>query len=165
MALVLTEEQQMIRDSAEAFLAEQAPVSELRRLRDANDEVGFSRELWRAMAEMGFAGVLVPEAQGGLGLGHVAAGVIQEAIGRNLSLSPFLSTAVLGATPNGCADTAGFNACCDAAFIEAKGIPSVIFGPGDLRFAHSMDEFVNLSEVAAAARILARSAARWCGVA
>ena len=73
--------------------------------------------------------------------------------------------AVLGAMPGGAADTAGFNACCDSAFIEQKGIPSVIFGPGDLRFAHSMNEFVNLSEVVDAARILARSAARWCGVA
>ncbi|MDB5552620.1 MAG: acetylornithine deacetylase/succinyl-diaminopimelate desuccinylase [Rhizobium sp.] len=74
-------------------------------------------------------------------------------------------TAVLGAIPAGVSDTAGFNACCDSAFIEQKGIPSVIFGPGDLRCAHSIDEFVNLSEVVDAARILARGAARWCGVA
>lgn len=73
--------------------------------------------------------------------------------------------AVLGAMPEGVADTAGFNACCDSAFIEQKGIACVTFGPGDLRYAHSMDEFVNLSEVVDAARILARSAARWCGVA
>jgi acyl-CoA dehydrogenase len=50
------------------------------------------------MAEMGFAGVLVPEAHGGAGFGHVAAGLIMEAIGRNLSAAPMLSTAVLGAT-------------------------------------------------------------------
>jgi acyl-CoA dehydrogenase len=98
VALVLTDEQQMIRESADGFFAEHGPVSELRRLRDARDEVGFSRELWRAMAEMGFAGILVPEAHGGVGLGHVAAGVVQEAIGRNLTLSPFLSTSVLGAS-------------------------------------------------------------------
>lgn len=98
MALVLTDEQAMIRDSAEGFFAEKAPVSELRRLRDANDPVGFSRELWKAMAEMGFAGILVPEAHGGVGLGHVAAGLVQEAIGRNLSSTPMLSTAILGAT-------------------------------------------------------------------
>lgn len=72
---------------------------------------------------------------------------------------------VLGPLPEGVPDTAGFNACCDSAFIEQKGIPTVIFGPGDLRHAHSMDEFVNLSEVKDAARILARAAARWCGVA
>ena len=98
MQLILTDEQAMIRDSADGFFAEHAPVSELRRLRDANDATGFSRELWKAMAEMGFAGILVPEAHGGVGLGHVAAGLVQEAIGRNLSLTPFLSTAVLAVT-------------------------------------------------------------------
>ncbi len=98
MALVLTDEQAMIRDSAEGFFAEKAPVSELRHLRDANDSVGFSRELWKAMAEMGFAGILVPEQHGGVGLGYVAAGLVQEAIGKNLTLSPMLSTAILGAT-------------------------------------------------------------------
>lgn len=98
MALVLTDEQAMIREAADGFFASEAPVSELRRLRDANDATGFSRDLWKKMAEMGFAGVLVPEAHGGSGLGLVAANLIQEAVGRNLSLSPFLSTAVLGAT-------------------------------------------------------------------
>ncbi len=98
MALVLTDEQTMIREAADGFFASEAPVSELRRLRDAKDETGFSRDLWKTMAEMGFAGVLVPEAHGGSGLGLVAANLIQEAVGRNLSLSPFLSTAVLGAT-------------------------------------------------------------------
>ncbi len=98
MPLILTDEQAMIRDSADGFFAEHAPVSELRRLRDARDETGFSRELWKAMAEMGFAGILVPEAHGGVGLGHVAAGLVQEAIGRNLSATPFLSTAVLAVT-------------------------------------------------------------------
>lgn len=98
MALVLTDEQAMIREAADGFFAAEAAVSELRRLRDANDATGFSRDLWKKMAEMGFAGVLVPEAHGGSGLGLVAANLIQEAVGRNLSLSPFLSTAVLGAT-------------------------------------------------------------------
>lgn len=98
MALVLTDEQRMVRDSAEGFFAEQGPVSELRRLRDSNDATGFDPGLWARMAEMGFAGVAIAEAHGGAGLGMVAAGLISEAIGRNLSLSPFLSTSVLAAT-------------------------------------------------------------------
>jgi acetylornithine deacetylase/succinyl-diaminopimelate desuccinylase-like protein len=73
--------------------------------------------------------------------------------------------AVLGPLPPGMPDTSGFNACCDAAFIEAKGIASVIFGPGDLRYAHAMDEHVNLAEIVDGARILARAMAAWCGVA
>ncbi|QMW22515.1 acyl-CoA dehydrogenase family protein [Sandaracinobacteroides saxicola] len=97
MALVLNDEQAMIREAAEGFFADHAPVAELRRLRDAKDATGFDRGLWAKMAEMGFAGVAVPEAYGGAGLGWVAAGLIQEAIGKNLSLSPFLATSVLSA--------------------------------------------------------------------
>jgi alkylation response protein AidB-like acyl-CoA dehydrogenase len=66
----------------------------MRRLRDAGDDTGFSRDLWKSFAEMGFTGILIGEDQGGLGLGHVEAGVVLEEIGRNLSPSPFLSTAV-----------------------------------------------------------------------
>nr|WP_295661526.1 acyl-CoA dehydrogenase family protein [Polymorphobacter sp.] len=98
MALVLTDDQTMIRESADGFFASEASVAQLRRLRDAADATGFDRGLWHKMAEMGFAGVLVPEAHGGSGFGYVAAGLLQEAIGRNLSLSPLLSTAILGAT-------------------------------------------------------------------
>jgi alkylation response protein AidB-like acyl-CoA dehydrogenase len=94
MPLYLTDEQQMLRDTAKEFVAEHAPVSHMRALRDADDATGFSRELWKSFAEMGFTGVLVPEADGGLGLGHVEAGVVLEEIGRNLSPSPFLTTAV-----------------------------------------------------------------------
>jgi acyl-CoA dehydrogenase len=73
-------------------------VAAFRTLRDGRDPVGFSRALWAKMAEMGFAGVAIPEEHGGTGLGMVAAGLIQEAMGRNLSLSPFLSTSILAAT-------------------------------------------------------------------
>jgi alkylation response protein AidB-like acyl-CoA dehydrogenase len=98
MALILTEEQMMVRDNARAFLADKAPVAHLRKLRDTRDADGFSRSLWKAFAEMGFCGLLLPENLGGSGLGYVEAGVIMEEIGRNLTPSPFLSTALLGAT-------------------------------------------------------------------
>ena len=98
MALVLTEEQSMLRDSARGLISDKAPVSHLRALRDAKDATGFSRELWQSFAEMGFSGLLVPEEFGGSGLGAVEAGVIMEEIGRTLMPSPFLSTAVLAAS-------------------------------------------------------------------
>ena len=98
MALVLTEEQGMLRDSARAFLADNAPVSQLRQLRDTRDKDGFSRTLWKQFAEMGFTGVLIPESHGGLGLGLVEAGVVMEEIGRNLSATPFLASSVVAAT-------------------------------------------------------------------
>ncbi|MEH2511138.1 alkylation response protein AidB-like acyl-CoA dehydrogenase [Nitrobacteraceae bacterium AZCC 1564] len=98
MALVLNEEQSMLRDSARGLISDKAPVAHLRKLRDTNDAIGFSRELWATFAEMGFAGLLVPEEFGGSGLGCVEAGVVMEEIGRTLMPSPFLSTSVLAAT-------------------------------------------------------------------
>ena len=98
MALVLTEEQSMLRDSARGLISDKAPVSHLRHLRDSKDATGFSRELWKTFADMGFCGLLVPENHGGSGLGCVEAGVVMEEIGRTLVPSPFLSTAVLAAS-------------------------------------------------------------------
>jgi alkylation response protein AidB-like acyl-CoA dehydrogenase len=94
MPLYLNDEQQMLRDTARDYVGEHAPVGHMRKLRDDKDATGFSRELWKNFAEMGFTGILIGEDQGGLGLGHVEAGVVLEEIGRNLSPSPFLSTAV-----------------------------------------------------------------------
>lgn len=87
----------MLRDSVRTFLDENAPVEHLRRLRDSRHPQGFSRALWKSFVEMGLTGVLIPEAHGGLGLGHVEAGVIMEEIGRHLTPTPFLSSAVLAA--------------------------------------------------------------------
>ena len=94
MPLLLNDNQVMLRDTARPFLAKQAPVSHLRALRDSDDPRGFSRDLWSEFGAMGFTGVLFSEEVGGSGLGHVEAGVILEEIGRNLTPSPFLSTAI-----------------------------------------------------------------------
>ncbi|WP_294318769.1 acyl-CoA dehydrogenase family protein [uncultured Sphingomonas sp.] len=94
MPLFLNEDQTMLADTAREFLNEAAPVAHLRALRDADDPTGFDRDLWAKFAEMGFTGMMVPESAGGLGLGHVEAGIVLEEIGRNLSPSPFLTTSV-----------------------------------------------------------------------
>jgi len=94
MALILNEEQQLLKESAEGFFAEKAPVSALRALRDEKNETGYSVELWQDMIAMGFAGLLIKEDHGGLAFGHVGAGVIAETIGKNLSASPFLASSV-----------------------------------------------------------------------
>jgi acyl-CoA dehydrogenase len=98
MALVLDEDERMVKETADGFFAEHGPVAELRRIRDTKDPTGFSRDLWTKMAEMGFAGAAIPEAYGGAGMGMVVAGLIAEAIGRNLSIAPFLSSSVVSAT-------------------------------------------------------------------
>ncbi|MCG8504105.1 MAG: acyl-CoA dehydrogenase family protein [Sphingomonadales bacterium] len=98
MPLLLSEEQQLLQDATRGFLADKAPVSELRKLRDSADATGYSTELWGEMAEMGWAGILVPEEHGGLGFGAVGAGIVMEEMGRTLTASPMLSTAIVGAS-------------------------------------------------------------------
>jgi alkylation response protein AidB-like acyl-CoA dehydrogenase len=93
MALVLNEEQQLLRDSAKTFLQECSPVSELRALRDAGEE--WSPELWTNMAEMGWPGIVIPEEYDGLEFGYVGAGLLFEECGRTLATSPLLSSALV----------------------------------------------------------------------
>jgi alkylation response protein AidB-like acyl-CoA dehydrogenase len=95
MPLYLNEDQAMLRDSARGFIAEEGAIAkQLRHWRDRNCKDGFGHGLWKQFAEMGFTGILIGEDQGGLGLGHVEAGIVLEEIGRNLTPSPFLITAV-----------------------------------------------------------------------
>lgn len=98
MALLLNEEQQLLKESAEGFLAEKAPVSALRALRDDEIEAGYDAGLWQEMAEMGFAGILVSEDDGGVGFGYVGAGIVAEAMGKNLSASPYLASSIMAAS-------------------------------------------------------------------
>lgn len=98
MALTLNEEQRLLRDTAREFLGANAPVAALRALRDSRDPLGYSRELWRQMAELGWAGIVVPEEFGGLGFGFAGLGAVIEETGRTLTASPLFATCVLGAS-------------------------------------------------------------------
>lgn len=96
MALVLNEEQQMLRDSAKTFVQESSPVGALRKLRDGGEE--WSPELWSGMAEMGWTGIAIPEDFGGLEFGYVGAGLVLEECGRTLAASPLLSSSFVCAS-------------------------------------------------------------------
>jgi alkylation response protein AidB-like acyl-CoA dehydrogenase len=98
MALVLNEEQVMLKDAAAGFLAEKATVAHLRSLRDSDDERGYDPAVWREMAEMGWAGIAIPEEFGGLGYGYTGLGLVLEQAGRHLSASPLQSTVLVAAT-------------------------------------------------------------------
>ncbi len=98
MALVLNEEQLMLKESAAGFLAEKASVAQLRALRDSGSERGFSDDVWREMVEMGWSGIAIPEAFGGLGYGYTGLGLLLEQAGRNLSASPLQSTVLVAAS-------------------------------------------------------------------
>ena len=96
MALVLTEDQELIAKTARDFVDEESPVSRMRALRDSKDPVGFSRDLWKQMAELGWVGIPFPESVGGAGMGFAELAVVLEALGRNLAPEPFLSSVLLG---------------------------------------------------------------------
>ncbi len=93
----LAEEEAILAEHAASFLAERSPVAEQRRLRDTADATGFDRTLWSDMADLGWAGMLVDPEFGGNGFGFVGVGIVAESLGRHLTASPFLSTAVMGA--------------------------------------------------------------------
>ena len=95
-SLLETEDETLLRDAARGFLADASPVKALRENRDQGRT--YDAGLWREMAQMGWAGVLIPEDQGGADMGHRAAGILSEEMGNVLSASPFISTAVMAAT-------------------------------------------------------------------
>lgn len=98
MALVLSEDQQLLKDSAKSFCEQNAPVSVLRRLRDEKDERGYDQSVWSQMIELGWAGMAVPETYGGFDFGYGGLGVVLEETGKTLVSSPLISTVLLGAT-------------------------------------------------------------------
>lgn len=98
MSLVYNDDERMLAEAARGFLQQNAPPAALRALRDTRDTDGFSRDLWREMAALGWAGMLVPEEYGGLGFAHTGAGILCEQAGRTLAASPLFATAILGAT-------------------------------------------------------------------
>ena len=98
MSLVFSEDQQLLKDSAKAFVDQNAPVSVLRGLRDSKDAQGYDQNLWRQMLELGWAGMAIPEAYGGFEFGYGGLGVVLEESGRTLVSSPLIATVLLGAS-------------------------------------------------------------------
>lgn len=96
MALTLTEDQRMLRDAAQDFFTDAAPVDEFRGLRDAGEV--YSPELWRQMVELGWTAISVPEDYDGLDFGITGLGLIAIEVGRHLVASPLVTTAALGTT-------------------------------------------------------------------
>jgi len=98
MALVLNEDQLLLKDAARTFIQNKSPVTAFRKLRDSNDKDGFDRKLWQEMAALGWAGIIIPEEFGGTGFGFTGLGVVLEETGRTLTASPLMSTALIGAS-------------------------------------------------------------------
>jgi len=95
---LLTDDQKMLRETAASFLADEGAISkQLRHWRDTGCTDGYGTDLWKQFAELGLTGICIPQDQGGLDLGAVEAALVLEEIGRNLTPSPFLTTAVAAA--------------------------------------------------------------------
>ena len=94
----LTEEQTILKDQAKAWASEQAPVAKFRQMRDSGVAERFEPATWQSMVELGWTGILVPESYGGSDLGYLTFGVVAEELGRQLSASPLLASALVGAT-------------------------------------------------------------------
>jgi len=96
MQFSLTDEQQLLRDSAAAFARDRSSLKRIRALRDGNDADGFSRALWADIAGLGWLGIPFAEGDGGLGLGMKELTLVLEELGRGLLPEPLLSTVLLG---------------------------------------------------------------------
>jgi len=95
---VLTEEQSMLRDSARDWVREKAPVTAFRKLRDAGAPLGYDPAAFAEMAEMGWAGVVIPEAYGGSEFGYLSLGLVLEEMGRTLAASPLIASSLAAAS-------------------------------------------------------------------
>jgi len=95
---LLSDDQKMLQETAASFLGQEGSIAkQLRHWRGIGCKDGFGHELWKQFGELGLTGICIPESHGGLGLGATEAALVLEEIGRNLTPSPFLGTAVAGA--------------------------------------------------------------------
>ncbi|MCA3720530.1 acyl-CoA dehydrogenase family protein [Phenylobacterium sp.] len=91
---VLNEEQSMLRDAAKSWTQEKSPVTAFRKMRDSGVDIGYDANAWNEMAEMGWAGVIIPEEYGGSAFGYLSMGLILEELGRTLTASPLIASGV-----------------------------------------------------------------------
>ena len=89
---VLNEEQEMLRDMAREWAVNESPVTEFRKVRASGNPEGFNRDAYATMAEMGWAGVIVPEEHGGSDFGFLSAGLVIEELGKTMTASPLVMT-------------------------------------------------------------------------
>jgi len=97
MALIINEEQQMLKTSTKEFLDLKSPLSSLRVLRD-HSYTTHDKDLWMEMVEMGWTALTIPEEYNGLNFGYVGLGQVLEEMGRKLTLSPIISTVLMSST-------------------------------------------------------------------
>ena len=142
MDLTLSDEQRLLRESAERFVGETYTAEHRRRM--ASEPYGFSGDLWKQFAELGWLALPIAEEHGGLGGGAVEVGILMEAFGRGLVSEPYLSTVVIGA---------GLISACGSEAQKQALLPRIADGSLYLAFAHSERAArFDLAEVSTTAR-------------
>ena len=89
---ILNEEQEMLRDMARNWTTNESPVAAFRKVRAEKPAEGYSPDAWSTMAQMGWAGIVIPEAHGGSDFGWMSAGLVVEELGKTLTASPLVAT-------------------------------------------------------------------------
>jgi alkylation response protein AidB-like acyl-CoA dehydrogenase len=126
MDLTLSDEQRLLRESVDRFIAETYDADHRRRA--AADPLGFSPAIWKKFADLGWLALPIDEAYGGLGGGAIETGILMEAFGRGLVSEPYLSTVVIGAA---------LISECGSEEQKQAILPKVVDGSLRLAFAHS----------------------------
>jgi alkylation response protein AidB-like acyl-CoA dehydrogenase len=126
MDLTPSDEQRLLRESADRFVSQTYTADQRKKI--ASEPLGFSADLWKQFAELGWLALPIAEAHGGLGGGAVEIGILMEAFGRGLVSEPYLSTVVIGAS---------LIAACGAEAQKQALLPKVADGSLYLAFAHS----------------------------
>ena len=126
MDLTPSDEQRLLRESADRFVSETYTADHRRKV--ASDPLGFSAKIWKQFADLGWLALPISEAHGGLGGGAIEIGILMEAFGRGLVSEPYLSTVVIGAS---------LVAECGAEPQKQALLPKIADGSLYLAFAHS----------------------------
>jgi alkylation response protein AidB-like acyl-CoA dehydrogenase len=126
MDLTLSDEQRLLRESVDRFIAETYDADHRRSM--AGDPLGFSPAIWKQFAELGWLALPIAESYGGLGAGAIETGILMEAFGRGLVTEPYLATVVIGAS---------LIAECGNEAQKQAILPGVADGSLVLAFAHS----------------------------
>ncbi len=124
-----TEEQQIITDSVARFVQENYDLEARRTL--AGSKQGFSNDHWQTMAELGWLGLPLAEADGGFGGSQIDTMLVMEQFGKGLVLEPFFASVILGAGALKRSDNATLRASC---------LPSVVDGSHQLALAYAEEQ-------------------------
>lgn len=133
MDLTLSEDQRLLKESVDRFVAQAYDFAVRRRIVESPSR--FDAAVWRSLAEFGWLGLPLPEADGGFGGGAVEVGIVMEGLGRGLVLEPWLSTAVVAG---------GLIAGAGSPTQRADWLPRIVDGTLRVAFAHNESPYTSL---------------------